>query len=373
MMILTIALAPGWIVFTNGHVIDFVRLKKLLEIFALDTSGLAGFLAFGGLLLAINRIEMKSHDSPDADGAVRTFILLRFRNSIQWAAVIGASTAPAGGLIWIITNVDHVDWLRSIIGVAVTSLALWTVLLLAVPSSGYFGLQSVAKTWNLNHTAFRRDMILQNWGGRWRTNIQQTPPRRWYLWHVAWRWLIIAFGATCVVLLLAEMTDEVKPDWGNPATASVALSLFLFNAYVGGVTLLIAGWLAETGITAVNRGWRKTGVVLKSLALFLGPAIAIATIGFAYLPLAVMVWIIAATQVAYVLGLLNDGDLHHGIWWPVRGMILNARLQSQRWAHFRWKRLDETLRSGLCELPSRERKRKEKEISRWHDRLSNFM
>lgn len=363
--------ATGWIVFRNGQFVSIGPLKSYLDVFSIDAGGLAGFIAFGGLLLAINRIEMKSQDGLDAEAAVRSFILLRFRNSIQWAAVIGASTAPAGGLLWVLLNTERSDWAKSSATVMVACLALWTVLLLALPSNGYFGLQSVAKEWTLDHAAFRQDSVVQSWGKRWNTEVQSRRKVRWYFWHLTWRWLIFALLASAGMFLLSWLTDTEKPDWNSPYAVSSILILFAFAAYVEGLILLAVGWLAVAGRTAANRGWRKTSIITKALALLLAPGIAAACSMLGYLPFTGMAWTIAVLQVAFVVGLLIDGELRHPAWWPVRGMVLSSRAQSHQLAYRTWRRLDRTIEVGLNELPRRERKRKEKEISRWRESVQN--
>lgn len=369
--LLAIALAPGWRLFKNDRVLDIEQLRGYLAIFALDASGLSGFVAFGSLLLAINRIEVTSQASIDAETAVRAFIILRFRNFIQWAAILGASTAPIGGIIWIILNSSQPDWPRSTLSIAAACAALWIVLLLSVPGSGYFGMQSIAKEWAVNHAAFRRDMLVRNWGSRWGTRIQEAPVKRRQAWHVIWRWLIVALAATVEIAILSQLIDEMKPDWGDPRTLPIFATLFIYNSYVGGIILLVAGWICEAGIAAAHRGWRKTGLAIKFLAASLGPSVAIAFMVFDYFPFSVMAWTIAILQVGFVLGMLNNGNLKNSVWFPVRGMVLNARSQSHRWAYLRWRSLDALLNTGLEDLPRRQRKRKKKEISQWRDRITN--
>lgn len=364
-MILVGATMPAWTVFDGALDLDTLRLRAYLQVFTIDAGGFAGYIAFGGLLLAVNRIETTSQKELDADSAVKMFMVLRFRNWIQWASVVGAATAPSGGLLWIILNADRPDWLKSSAAILIATLALSTVLLLAVPGSGYFSLQSVAREWDLNHTAFRRDNIARTWGNRWGTRIDVTDPGRWHLARMAWRWLLISLLAAGEAVLLVQVFDEVKPDWSRPDLIRIVLLLFVFNAYFGGFVLVATGLIAESAVAASNRGWVKTSRLARLCALLIGPSAAAIAFNFDYAPFTVMAWSVASAQVAYALGILNQGVLRSPVWWPVRGMVLNARSQSHAWANRRWRVLDDSLAKGLAELPGRERKRKEKEISRW--------
>lgn len=366
-----VATAPGWIQFRGaGQIIDVEELRRYMGILAVDASGLVNFIAFGGLLLAINRFEGVRQSDIDAATAMRFFIVLRFRNAIQWLAILGTATGPLGGALWIALHLGHDGWISGAVSIALASAAIWTVLVLSVPSSGYFGLQSVAKEWTLIHTAFRRDMLVRTWGNRWMTNIWEAPVKRWWMWHMIWRWLIIALAATGEAVLLAQLTDEVKLGWDDPGALPILIALFLFNAYVGGIFLVFAGLVVEIGMTASHRGWHKTGFALKFLSLSFGPVLAITSIGFDYLPLAAMAWTVAALQMAFLFGMLNNGNLGRWFWLPVRGLVTNARSQSHQWAHVRWRTLDESLNASLKLLHRRERKRKEKEIAQWRDRIT---
>lgn len=356
---------PAWTVFDGALDVDTSRLRAYLHVFTIDAGGFAGYIAFGGLLLAVNRIETTSQKELDTESAVKMFMVLRFRNFIQWASVVGAATAPCGGLLRIVLNTDRPDWLKSAAAILIATLALWTVLLLAVPGSGYFSLQSVAREWDLNHTAFRRDNIARTWGNRWGTRIDMAAPGRWQLARIGWRWILISLLAAGGTILLAQIFDEVKPDWSQPELIRIVIFLFVFNAYFGGFVLVATGWIAESAIAAANRGWVKTSRLAKLLALLIGPIAAAIAFSFNYAPFTVMAWSLASAQVAYALGVLNQGNLRSPLWWPVRGMVLNARSQSHAWANRRWRALDESLAKGLAELPTRERKRKEKEIFRW--------
>jgi hypothetical protein len=370
-MLSVVVTTPGWILFKgSGQIVDVEELRRYMGILAVDASGLVNFIAFGGLLLAINRFEVVRQSDIDAATAMRFFIVLRFRNAIQWLAILGTATGPLGGALWIALRLGHDGWINGAVSIALASAAIWTVLALSIPSSGYFGLQSVAKEWTLIHTAFRRDMLVRAWGNRRMTSIREAPVKRWWMWHMIWRWLTIALAATGEAVLLALLTDEVKPSWGDPGTLPFLIALFLFNAYVCGILLVLAGLIVEIGITVTHRGWRRTGLALKFLSLSLGPALAIMSIGFDYLPFTAMAWTIAALQVAVLCGMLNNGKLGRWFWLPVRGLVTNARSQSHQWAHVRWRALDESLNASLKLLPRRERKRKKKEIAHWRGRIN---
>ena len=354
-----------------NHPVDVEELRRYLSVFALDAGGMAGMIAFGGLLLAINRFEGAPQNDIDAASAMRHFMVLRFRNAIQWLAILGTATGPFGGMLWIALHVGHDGWIRDSLGIGFTCLATWTVLILSVPSDNYFGLQSVAKEWTLIHTAFRRDMHIRNWGSRWQSHLLAPPAGRRFWWHAILRWLFISLLLTGEVVILAQLTDDVSPSWGAPGAFYTLVAWYLLNAYIAGIVLLFAALIVLAGISASNRGWRRTGVALKGLALILGPVASIALMGLGYYsPFTAMAVTQAFVQVLFVLGLLKNGALNSWVWIPVRGLVNDVRSVSHRQAHLSWRGLDLSVNASLALLPRRERKRKEKEIARWQDRIN---
>jgi hypothetical protein len=366
------ATSPGTIFFREAdQVVDVEELRRYLAAFALDVGGMAGVIAFGGLLLAINRFDGGAQSDIDAATAMRHFMVLRFRNAVQWLAVLGTATGPLGGTIWIALHLGHDGWIRDAVGIGFACVATWTVLILAVPSDNYFGLRSVAKEWTLIHTAFRRDMLLRNWGSRWQSDLFEAPTGRRLWWHLILRWLFISLLLTGEVVVLAQLTDDVSPSWGAPGAFYTLVALYLVNAYIGGLVLLFVALSVLAGINAFNRGWKKTSVAFKGLALIFGPVVSIALMGLDYyFPFTAMAWTQAFVQVLFVLGLLNKGEPKSWVWSPVRGLVMDVRSLSHRQSHLRWRSLDRSVNASLALLPRRERKRKEKEISQWRDRIN---
>lgn len=360
--------APGWILFQNGSFVNFDALRSYLAVFAVDSNGLAGFLAFGGFLVALNHFNGAKSSEMDSGAAVQLFVYLKFRNAVQWAAVAGVSAAPLGGLIWVLINTHREDWAKSTFSIIVVCLALWAVVLLSIPPKGYFGLQSVADEWTLNHTAFLRDTLALSWGERWGLKIQSAPHQGRHPFRLAIAWSIVALAATVGFGLLAATLDPETSVWDDPLPWLTLLMFFLFNVSLVSLVVVISTTFVSASTSSHHQG-RYTGAkVYKALAILISPTVAALFALQGYWPFTIMIWAICLIQTTFVFGLLRQGRLSWR-WFPVRGLVMLTRSWLHQQTHLKWERLDRSLEKGLRNLPRQARKRKEKEIAAWQKRI----
>ncbi|WP_136017900.1 hypothetical protein [Arthrobacter silvisoli] len=340
----------------------FVELTAgTLRILALDSSALGGFVAFGGLLLAVHKLDLGRSAFTDKALTFRLLAITEFRETLQFLGVLGTATAPVFGLLWIVLHAGEPGWERATISITGQCLGLWLVLILAVPDSS-LGLKDARDEWGLRHMRYRATVLEHQFSGRWGRNFTNTRQR---LLRPMLR-LALHLGSTAVAssaffvsLTLADETAGLS--WSSAGWIFVLMSI-IFGLFIPMMLSLGVG-AARLALAANSRGFIGTSRILTGIA-YAFPAI-FATAGEWYAPFIMIIGILSVIHAACITSILVTRAPKGPFLGPFRPIVLPIQEIIFGLAQHQLKDIEEGLERRLDRFSPRRRRKMMREISKW--------
>lgn len=237
---------------------------KTLNVVALDGGALGGVLAFGGLLLAVRAIEVRKDDLSKRGTSFRILARSEFRNYIQFLGVMGASAAPPLGILWIVLNNSAPVWSRSNFGIAVQILAIWLVLILALPEDPN-NLDEIRDDWAIRHIRYKQILLVRQFDGRWGRKFCRSLDQKRSIFRAIARLsvrLLILSATVCLALVTTYAVIEpetLAPHWRLRIPILFAIMVTLS-------VLVNFGLGAVLGRLAIGSGYRGSKTSRRILA-----------------------------------------------------------------------------------------------------------
>lgn len=206
-LFIVVLMGPGWVSRSEGGIELAPRFLQVLSLLALDPSGMGQFIALAGAVFAINRFDRHSPDEMGIEAAVRLWTRLDFRSLIQFIMTLVAATAPYRALTWMVLHQGEPGWHQQSAASTGTCIILWLLLLLAGPTSTFFGLQSIQQQWHLVHVLHKAGLLKQAWGERWGKGLYSGSKQPWLFVRIATNWLSSVVSAMVFVLVITAIMN----------------------------------------------------------------------------------------------------------------------------------------------------------------------
>lgn len=314
------------------------RLLLPFVVTSLDPAGTAQFVALAGVVLALNRFDRHSPEDLGMEDAIRLWTRLDFRLVAQFILTLVAATAPYRAISWVFLHISKVGWDAQAAASIGSCVILWLLLLLAGPTSTFFGLQQIQREWHIANLLHKAGLLERAWGGRWGQDLYgcAAPPR--LSLRLAGNWFTIAAFAIACVVATGLLLDPGFRHLRDPRYIQILFVIAVYLGVLGLGALCIGIGLALCAWKSKNEG-RVTSSRVARISAFGVPLLftggSAAAVGPPYLPVLSGILFVGWVQLSCVRGLLHEKPLTTQSWNPIRRLVLNLRFLSQKRAHLR--------------------------------------
>ncbi|WP_152683910.1 hypothetical protein [Pseudarthrobacter siccitolerans] len=367
-MLILLLSGPDWSV--EVREVSFLdgRILGAFLVLSLDPTGITQFVALAGVVLALSRFDRHSSEDLGMEDAVRLWTRLEFRVLIQFFLTLVAASAPYRAISWIILHVNEVGWDQQAAASAGTCIILWLLLLLAGPTSTFYGLSEIQRKWRVVDVLHKAGILERAWGYRWGQDLYDSDIQSRVALRIIGNWLAICGLSVACVDALGRLLDPAYQQLSDPQHIRFLILVGVNLGVLGFAGVLVGVGLALLSIKARNEGRAKGSYITRVFALavpFLFATGTVIAVGMPYLPLLSAILLIGLVQLACIRGLLSDKPLTKQAWNPVRIFVQNLRYLIHRRAHLRSVALQARWRSAIEGLGSREGKKALKEARGW--------
>ncbi|WP_146072328.1 hypothetical protein [Arthrobacter sp. Y81] len=366
-MAILLPVGPTLLVTAKGGVALTSTIFDAFSFRALDSSGMAQFVAVAGVVLALNRFDRHSPDELGMEVAVKLSTRLDFRSLVQFVLMLVAATAPYRAITWIVLHSGDPGWNQQAAASAGTCVILWLLLLLAAPAGSVCGLQNIQRQWHLAEVIHRAGRLEQAWGKRWGHALHDPVANRFLPLRIAVNWSLVMAGITIAFLFLTWVASPGYEFWLDPEYARFAIVLAVYLSLIGFVGLAVSVGFALLSMKEENQGSPAAAIAkwLAAAVPFLFGVGTATALGKPYIPALCAVLLVTGVQYACMCGILRKRRLLPRAWSPVRQLTLCIRQMTHYQAHTHWALLQSRWSSGVEKLPRREAKKAIKEARRW--------